>query len=72
MCECGDTRCSVLVHASLEEYQVAARRPGRFLVAPGHNGFACPSHVFAESTRYAIIELAGLRRSSVVVPLRQR
>jgi hypothetical protein len=70
-CECGDGLCSVLVQASLEEYRLAAARPGRFLVAPGHNGFSGPSNVFAESARYAIIELAGRRRGAAV-PLRQR
>jgi hypothetical protein len=66
VCECGDAFCSVLVQASLEEYQLAARRPGRFLVAPGHNGFACPSNVFTESARFAIIELAERRRGGAL------
>jgi hypothetical protein len=64
-CECGDRFCSVLVQASLEEYALAAARPGRYLVAPGHNGFLCASRVFAEGARFAILELAELRRSAV-------
>jgi hypothetical protein len=36
VCECATTGCTTRVAATLEEYQLARRRPARFLLAPGH------------------------------------
>jgi hypothetical protein len=36
VCECATEGCATRVQMTLDEYQLARRRPTRFLVAPGH------------------------------------
>lgn len=37
LCECGDRRCTNLLHVSLDEYEAVREDPNAFLVVPGHN-----------------------------------
>ena len=58
ICECSSTRCTAIVHLTLEEFEEFRDRPDQFIVVPGHvvSGFR---RVVAETDRFAVLEANG-------------
>jgi hypothetical protein len=58
VCECATTGCTTRVEATLDEYELARRRPTRFLVAPGH---ARPEfeRIVLKTDRFELVEKFG-------------
>jgi len=51
LCECGDDRCTQTIRLTLEEYEEARGRPGRFVVVPGQSSRSSGSSRPANGTR---------------------
>lgn len=58
ICECSSTRCTAIVHLTLDEFEALRERPDQFVVVPGHvvAGFR---RVVAETDRFAVLEAGG-------------
>src|SRR5207249_4285893 len=58
LCECGDSHCTIVVRASLEQYGAVREHAARFLIAPGHMQLAT-EHVVDETDEFQVIEKGG-------------
>jgi hypothetical protein len=58
LCECGDSDCTVVVRASLEQYEAVREDAARFLIAPGHRQLDT-ERIVDETDEFLVIETTG-------------
>ena len=57
-CECSNADCTLLVSATLAEYEAVRQHPSRFLIAPGHS-LPEIERIVSEGPRLWVIEKIG-------------
>jgi hypothetical protein len=55
VCECADTQCTILVTATVPEYETVRSNPRTFIISPGHL-YADVERVLSENDRFMIVE----------------
>jgi hypothetical protein len=58
LCECGDRRCSEVVHVTLATYAAVRAHPQRFLILPGHKQLDA-ERVVETGVGYEVVEKSG-------------
>jgi hypothetical protein len=59
LCECGDARCTKVIHLTLAEYDDIRAGPRRFAITREHEIGSEDEHVVARNDRFTTVEKVG-------------